>query len=174
MTNKGKGDGGPHVRPPRVARWLLRRVLRHDTRAASIAGDLVEELHADVACRSRTVAAARYWRHVLSIAVRYAFRRRLSRDGLHVPAGNRPRMLGALREDLRHARRSVLKHPGFAAVAVLTLAVGVGANTAIFSMLHAVVLRDLPYHEADRLAVLWTLNLRQNLRDGSSYLNFRD
>ncbi|HVH56846.1 MAG TPA: ABC transporter permease [Vicinamibacterales bacterium] len=80
----------------------------------------------------------------------------------------------ALRQDFRYALRSLLKTPVFVAVAVLTLAVGVGANTAIFSVLHAVVLRDLPYREADRLAYLWSLNLRQNLTDGSSYLNVRD
>lgn len=76
--------------------------------------------------------------------------------------------------DLQYAVRSLMKNRGFAVVAVLTLAVGVGANTAIFSLLQAVVLQDLPYHRADRLVVLWTLNLRQNLPDGSSYLNFRD
>jgi putative ABC transport system permease protein len=76
--------------------------------------------------------------------------------------------------DLRYAVRSFLKSPGFALVAILTLALGVGANTAIFSVLHAVVLRDLPYHEADRVAVMWTWSLQQNLPDGSSYLNFRD
>ena len=67
-----------------------------------------------------------------------------------------------------------LKHRAYAAVAILTLALGVGANTAIFSVLRAVVLRDLPYHEPDRIAVMWTKNIRQNLPDGSSYLNFRD
>ena len=77
-------------------------------------------------------------------------------------------------QDLRYGLRSLVKHPGFAIVAVLTLALGVGANAAIFSVLRAVVLRDLPYHEADRIAVLWTKNIRQNLPDGSSYLNFRD
>jgi putative ABC transport system permease protein len=77
-------------------------------------------------------------------------------------------------QDLRYGLRSLGKHPGFAVVAVLTLALGVGANTAIFSVLRAVVLRDLPYHDADRIAVLWTNNIRQNLPDGSSYLNFRD
>jgi predicted permease len=77
-------------------------------------------------------------------------------------------------QDLRLAVRSFVKSPGFTLVAVLTLALGVGANTAIFSALHAVVLRDLPYHEADRVAVMWTWNLQQNLPDGSSYLNFRD
>lgn len=82
-------------------------------------------------------------------------------------------MSGVLR-DLQHGVRSLFKNPGYAALAILTLALGVGANTAIFSVLHAVVLRDLPYHDADRVAVLWTKNIRQNLPDGSSYLNFRD
>jgi putative ABC transport system permease protein len=77
-------------------------------------------------------------------------------------------------QDLRHGFRALWTNPGFACVAVLTLALGVGANTAIFSVLRAVVLRDLPYHEPDRIAVLWTKNLRQNLPDGSSFLNFRD
>jgi putative ABC transport system permease protein len=77
-------------------------------------------------------------------------------------------------QDLQYGLRSLAKHPGFAAVAILTLALGVGANTAIFSVLRAVVLRDLPYHDPDRIAVLWTRNIRQNLPDGSSYLNYRD
>ena len=77
-------------------------------------------------------------------------------------------------QDVRYALRSLRKHPGFTTVAVLTLALGVGANTAIFSVLRAVVLRDLPYRDADRIAVMWTKNIRQNLPDGSSYLNFRD
>jgi predicted permease len=77
-------------------------------------------------------------------------------------------------QDLRYGLRSLSRNPGFAAVAVLTLALGVGANTAIFGVLRAVVLRDLPYRDADRIAVLWTKNIRQNLPDGSSYLNFRD
>jgi putative ABC transport system permease protein len=77
-------------------------------------------------------------------------------------------------QDFRYGLRSLSKSPGFATVAVLTLALGVGANTAIFSVLRAVVLRDLPYHEPDRIAMLWTKNLRQNLPDGTSFLNFRD
>jgi predicted permease len=83
-------------------------------------------------------------------------------------------MANTFLHDLRYAVRSFVNSPGFALVAVLTLALGVGANTAIFSVLHAVVLRDLPYREPDRVAVMWTWNLQQNLPDGSSYLNFRD
>ena len=82
--------------------------------------------------------------------------------------------MSAFLQDLRYAIRSLFSNPGFTAVAVLTLALGVGANSAIFSALQAVVLRDLPYDEPDRIAVMWTWNLQQNLPDGSSYLNFRD
>jgi putative ABC transport system permease protein len=82
--------------------------------------------------------------------------------------------MGSLVQDLQYGLRSLYKNPGFAAVAILTLALGVGANTAIFSVLRAVVLRDLPYHDQHRIAVMWTKNIRQNLPDGSSYLNFRD
>ena len=84
------------------------------------------------------------------------------------------RLVADIRQDLQYGLRSLIKSPGFTVMAVLTLALGVGANAAIFSVLRAVVLRDLPYHDADRIAVMWTKNIRQNLPDGSSYLNFRD
>jgi predicted permease len=76
--------------------------------------------------------------------------------------------------DLAYGVRFLLKNPGFAAVTILTLGLGVGANAAIFSVLRAVVLQDLPYRDPARIAVMWTKNIRQNLPDGSSYLNFRD
>jgi predicted permease len=76
--------------------------------------------------------------------------------------------------DLSYGLRTLANSRAYASIAILTLALGVGANTAIFSVLRAVVLRDLPYHDADRIAVMWTKNIRQNLPDGSSYLNFRD
>ena len=82
--------------------------------------------------------------------------------------------MSSVLQDVRYAIRTLGRSPGFAAVAILTLALGVGANTAIFSVLRAVVLRELPYRDADRIAVMWTKNIRQNLPDGSSYLNFRD
>jgi putative ABC transport system permease protein len=57
--------------------------------------------------------------------------------------------------DLRHSLRRLLRAPGFAVVAILTLALGIGANTAIFSIVKAVVLAPLPYRDAERVAMLW-------------------
>jgi len=64
-------------------------------------------------------------------------------------------MLDFLSADLRDALRGFVRHPGFVIAAIVSLALGIGANTAIFSVASALLLRPLPYADADRLVILW-------------------
>ena len=80
-----------------------------------------------------------------------------------------------MRSDLANAVRSLGKSPGYTFVAALTLALGIGANTAIFSVVNDVLLRDLPYAEPQRLVMLWEENVgRGHLTNTVSPANFLD
>ena len=81
--------------------------------------------------------------------------------------------MSGLIQDLRYALRQLRKNPGFTAVAVVTLALGIGANTAIFSVVEGVVLAPLRYFEPDRLVMVWENNPRFP-RVWDSYPNFQD
>lgn len=86
--------------------------------------------------------------------------------------------MGTLLQDLRYAARTLLKNPGFTVVAVLTLALGIGANTAIFSVIDGVLLRPAPFDDMDRLMVVWETDRKSDTtREPASlpdYIDFRE
>src|SRR5215212_11786496 len=80
-------------------------------------------------------------------------------------------------QDLCFGARMLLKNPGFMAVAILSLAVGIGANSAIFSVTNALLLRPLPYQDAYRLVILWNrspgLNVERDWFSPWQYLDIK-
>jgi len=121
--------------PPRMADWMLKRFVGNDVAR----GDLLEEFRR----RSRLDAASArgwYWREALSLSIRSrGYRNMLTFD--------------RLRQDARFARRALANRPGFSALVIVTLALGIGASTAIFSAVNGILLRPLPFSDPDRL--LW-------------------
>jgi predicted permease len=147
--------------PPRWERVLV-RVLPDDVVGKSILGDMAEEFRARA---ESDLTAARRWyrREALSVIARIAL-------SAVTPAGerfdDRARIKGRERRegdpmwqvfwrDVRYSMRALARAPRFTVVAGLTLALGIGANTAIFSAVNGVLLRPLPYPDSDRIVGLW-------------------
>ena len=135
--------------PPRILRRALTSLLPLGRVRDGLLGDL-DELYVERAARGRLSADLWYVRQLLSAAVHY-LPRRLGAQG--TPVEGRVSMEGIAR-DVAYALRMLRRRPGFAAVIVLTLALGIGANTAVFSVVRSVLLRPLPFPEDERLAVL--------------------
>jgi hypothetical protein len=84
-------------------------------------------------------------------------------------------MVSSFVRDARHAIRMLVHSPGFSLIALLTFALGIGANTAVFSVFNGVLLRPLPYPEPDRITMIWLDNRRLAIReDITSFPNYRD
>ena len=91
-----------------------------------------------------------------------------------VPAPSRPWPGDMLMRDLRIAVRRLVREPAFTAIVVITLALGIGATTTIFSVIDGVLLRPLPYRDADRLLTVWQWSKSKGIEEAPSPANFLD
>ena len=157
---------------PRLARLLLRLALRREGREY-IVGDIDEEF-AEHILPERGSLAARvwYWSQVLRSACNRALRAPPSHN-LFRPRGDR--IMSTTWMDLKHSLRGLAKTPGFTVIALFTLALGIGANTAIFSVVYAVLLQPLPFGNPDQLVRVFETRPDRGWEHVSlSRPNFRD
>ncbi|HJQ20451.1 MAG TPA: ABC transporter permease, partial [Gemmatimonadaceae bacterium] len=127
---------------------------------------------------------SRFWTHLVADmllnaprqhvrALRVTSARDLPWASIDYPEETRP--MEALRQDLRYALRMLARHPAFTAVAVITLALGIGANTAIYSVVDAVLLRPLPWPGSDRMVLVFgTRGGNASNQGGVPYLDYVD
>ena len=152
--------------------WITR--LRGMFRRERLDQDLDEELRAHLEMRAADNLAA----GMSPEQARQEAQKRFGNTALLKEDTREVDIVGWLEEaarDFRHALRMLLRNPGFTVVAVLTLALGIGANTAIFSVINSVLLHPLPYHDPDNLVMVWESNSQhRNPHNTVSPPNFLD
>ena len=141
----------PPLLPVRLLEWTL-----GGTRAEAIVGDLVEEWGERLATRGRLRAHAWLWLHAATLVPRLHVLGRRREPGVHTREGDG--MLEVVWNDVRYGARMLAKSPAFTLVSVLTLALGIGANTTIFSVVNALLVRPLPLPESERLVAFSARN----------------
>lgn len=139
--------------PPALAEWLMRRVLKSQTSHHGVIGDLREEYHERLSTHGHLLCDMWYWRQAVLVFLR--FRREHRRNTQY--RGQRE-FSGTILQDIKYATRSLRRTPGFTAVVVLTLALGVGSTTAIFSLVNGMLLQPLPFHDSHRVVAVWPDN----------------
>jgi putative ABC transport system permease protein len=104
--------------------------------------------------------------------------RRAPADQIPLGDDRKTNMFGDLGQDIRYGLRMLMRAPAFTAVAVLALALGIGANSAIFSVVNTVLLRPLPYHNPDALMVVWEdathMGFPDNTPSPANFIDWRD
>jgi MacB-like periplasmic core domain len=158
-----------------LARRLLSALLPPDVRAA-----VLTELDAEYGrvirpARGGLRAAAWYWRQVAgSIGPAVSMRRRRRACDRASLMAIVMRALAEAGQDARFAGRLLVRQKGFTAAAIATLALGIGATTAIFSLVDGVLLRPLPYRDPSRLVRVWSANPRGIPKNGISPADYFD
>jgi len=150
---------GPRRSERRLVRWLV-RLLPFDFRrdhGTDLERTFVDQL-SDPDAAENTMTRLALWARSVGGIFRVAPREHLA----------------ALRQDAGYAVRTFRKHPGFTATAVLSLALGIGANTAIFTLLNSIFLHPLPVDRADRLVALYTIDDRNPGYNSTAFANYRD
>ena len=156
--------------------WILRLLLhlapkgfREDFGTEVI--DTVAERRADLGTSPSLVARLRFWWKESRAVARAAIREHADSRATK----SRESLMEGLSKDIRHSVRALIKRPGFTLIATMTLGLGIGATTAMFSAIHGVLLTELPYDDPDRVVTLYQIDTQDGERsEGVSAANVRD